>query len=153
VEDDVGLVDRQHRMSVRTAAGGQIPVPVDRDEGRHLGQLIARYGERCRQVVGAVAPRVVPEGVVLDIEEGPVDGPGKLLAKLVRVASTPVRPWFLPGGPRFWFLSHRQSGCEESPVVISELEAEVALDAVELRLAQPRLDLTAVQFGQSACGS
>ncbi|WP_157429760.1 hypothetical protein [Actinomadura oligospora] len=75
-----------------------------------------------------------------------------MFAQFVGVAVPPIGPGLRPGLAFFPGLADGQTGREERSVVVSELEAVLVLDAVELRIGQPFLYVTAVQLRQPLCG-
>src|ERR1700722_7342022 len=96
VDDDVGLVDRQHRVPVGAPPGWQVAVRAD---GDHLGGLAELLACRRECLAGAgrtLAPGGMPQGVVLDVEERSLDGPAKSLAQVAGVCAAPVRPRAAP---------------------------------------------------------
>ena len=78
----------------------------------------------------------MPEGVVLDVEEGSLDGPAELPAEVAGVAVAPVRPRPGPGLACLRRAVERKAGGEEGAVIVGELEVVVALDAGEFGIGQ-----------------
>jgi hypothetical protein len=94
---------------------------------------------------GARTPAVVPEAVVLDVEQHAFGRPVQQSAQLVAVCMTPVRPWLRMriDHPRLAWLGssiHWKPRGEEGSVVVSELKPKLLLDPVKLRVGEARVD-------------
>jgi hypothetical protein len=149
VDDDVALVDRQHRVAVAALPGGQVTVPADRDHRGCVAQVLAGCDQGLAGDGWPLAPGGMPQGVVLHVEEHSVGGPAKLLAKVAGVAVAPVRPLAAPP----WRRSIQRESCrEESAVIISELELVFLLNAPEFGIRQARPDFALAYPGQPAGG-
>jgi hypothetical protein len=87
----------------------------------------------------------MPEYVALHVEEHSLDGPAESLAKIGRVAGTPVRPWLA--------LVPQWKPCgEEGTMIVGELELVGPLDAGDLGVSQARTDVAPARLGQPSGG-
>ncbi|MEV5494363.1 hypothetical protein AB0M50_03040 [Nonomuraea fuscirosea] len=89
---------------------------------------------------------------MLDVLEQAADRPIEVPAEFAGIAVAPIRPRPFPRMVGAWFLFpwfvNRQSGGEEGPMVVGELEAVLALDAGEFGVCQPFLHLTTGELRQ-----
>jgi hypothetical protein len=91
----------------RTILGGQVPMPVHRHHRRYLLEHPFRGGRSRGRVRRARAPLVVPEIVVLDVEEHTFAGPGQSVTQLRRPADIQRAPY--AANPVAWsgFCDHK----------------------------------------------
>ncbi|MFF7641569.1 hypothetical protein [Streptomyces canus] len=89
---------------------------------------------------------------MLDVEQNTLDRPVELSTQAVQIAAAPLRPGPGPGLPVLWRDVDREPGRKKCSVVVRELKAVLALDAHELGVRQPRLELIEARLCQATCG-
>lgn len=89
---------------------------------------------------------------MLNIEQNTLNRPIKLPAQAVQIAAAPFRPGPGPSLPVLGRHVDRKTCRKERSVIVRELEAILAFDALELDVRQPRLKLIEAFLCQTTCG-
>src|SRR5262249_52042214 len=137
VDDDVGLVNGEDRVTGVAGLAGEVALRVHRDENRCGGDVFRRDALGVLERGRAPDPRIEPESM-LDVEEDPLERPAKHLtygsdylgAGMVAICydATP------PVGPA---LTCWQDDLQEGAEVVGEAEAMFALDVLDLGGREP----------------
>lgn len=92
VNDDVGPVHRQDRVTARAPARRNATVREDWDHPRRRLKVPTGYGERLGLDRRTIAPFIGPESPVFDIEENTMDRPRNLRTEFSAVTPAPIGP-------------------------------------------------------------
>ncbi|MFD7706769.1 hypothetical protein [Streptomyces sp. NPDC059786] len=89
---------------------------------------------------------------MFDGKQNALDRPVELSTQAVQITAAPLRPRPGPGLPLLGKDVDREAGGKERPVIVRELEVVLALDARELGVHQPRLELIEACLCQTTRG-
>src|SRR5262249_18377998 len=103
VENDIGLVDREHRVAGRRGFCRQVAMAVDRYQTRHFCYLCGSDVKSICQPGRPGAPLWPPEIVVLNVKLDALEGPRQLSFDIRRHGLSPI------GKPK----RRRQGGAKE----------------------------------------
>ena len=140
VVDDVGLIDREHRIALGRGCARNVPMRVNGNQPRNICDSVTDNLTTGLRVGRFQIPFLEPESAVLYVEANPFERPVKPILKHCWISS--------PVGE---VASDRNHESKEAPQIRREHELELSLKCLNFGIRQPRLH--AINFRVRVQGS